>query len=70
MQPMKAYAIRMHVAADLGEARQRLLNVDSAPAERLVDDGGLFGWPSRLQFAVPESPFCHCALPKLIIYPI
>jgi hypothetical protein len=44
-------------------------DVDSALAERIDDDFGLLGG-SLLEIAVPEAPFCHCALPKFIIYPI
>ena len=44
-------------------------DVDSLLAERVDDNGGLSAGPS-LKVAVPENLFCHCALPKLIIYPI
>jgi hypothetical protein len=44
-------------------------DVDSALAKRVDDDGGLSAGPS-LKVAVPGNLFCHCALPKLIIYPI
>jgi hypothetical protein len=44
-------------------------DVDSVVAERVDDNGGLSAGPS-LKVAVPENFFCHCALPKLIIYPI
>jgi hypothetical protein len=44
-------------------------DVDSALAERVDDNGGLSAGPI-FKLAVPESLFCHCGLPKLIIYPI
>jgi hypothetical protein len=44
-------------------------DVDSALTERVDDDGGLSAGPI-FKMAIPESLFCHCALPKLIIYQI
>jgi len=44
-------------------------DVDSALAERVDDNGGLSAGPI-FKVAVPEILFCHCGLPKLIIYPI
>jgi hypothetical protein len=44
-------------------------DVDSALAERIDDNGGLSAGPI-FKVAIPEILFCHCALPKLIIYPI
>ena len=38
-------------------------------AERVDDNFALRSGPF-LKIAVPEASFCHCALPKLIIYPI
>ena len=44
-------------------------DIDSALAERVDDNGGLSAGPI-LKVAVPGSRFGHCALPKLIIYPV
>jgi hypothetical protein len=61
-------ATRVQVAVILGMVGFTA-DVDSVLAERVDDDGGLSAGLS-LKVAIPESLFCHCALPKLIIYPI
>jgi hypothetical protein len=43
------------------------VDVDSALAERVDDDGGLSAGPI-LKVAIPGNLFRHCALPKLIFY--
>ena len=55
-------AAGVHVAVVLGPVGFAA-DVDSALAERVDDDGGLSAGPG-LKVAVPESLFCHCALPN------
>jgi len=42
-------------------------DVDPALAERVDDNGGLSAG-RVFEVAIPETFFCHCGLPKLIIY--
>ena len=42
-------------------------DVDPALAERVDDNGGLLAG-RVFKVAIPETLFCHCGLPKLIIY--
>ena len=61
-------ATRVHVTVMLGRVGFAA-DVDSALAERVDDDSGLSAGPI-FKVAIPESLFCHCALPKLVNYPI
>jgi len=64
----EANATRVQVAIMLGRV-VFASDVDSALAERVDDNGGLAAGPI-FEVAIPETLFCHCGLPKLIIYPI